>query len=628
MRYGYTGKILTVDLTAGTIMEEPPSENIYRSFLGGAGLGVKILYERIKPKADPLGPDNILGFVTGPLTGTTVPGSGRFTVVTKSPLTGGWAESNSGGFWGPALKWAGYDAVFFSGIAEKPVYLLISGGKAELRDASHLWGKDTNETDDILKNELGKSKARVSCIGPAGESCSLIAGIVNERGRIAARSGVGAVMGSKGLKAVVVMEDRKNKITIADREKLNAVSKKFVRDVNESFFQKGLAAAGTGGGTSFLVSIGDCPTKNWNSTGIDSMPACENLDSPNMDKYKIKSYGCHACTIRCGALIHVKEGLFATKSEMHRPEYESLAALGALCLNDQLKSVIKANEICNLYGMDTIAVGGVIAYAMECYEKGLLRMEDTDDIDLTWGNGEAVVALAEKIGKREGFGAVLADGVKKASERIGKGSEKYAMHVGGRGLPFHDPRLSASLGTFYISDAQPACHLGPQGSGLIEKGLPLGEDPRLQPPELSGNDDYKGKGEAYATGTGYYQLLSSSGLCALFAIGLAIPVAELISPVTGWNFDWEEGLKLGKRILTLRQAFNAREGIRPEEFKLPKRMLEPLSGGEAIGKEINFEKLKKGYFEAMGWDLETGKPNQQTLVYLGLDKLTENLWEE
>ena len=619
---GYAGKILMVDLTRGTIKEESPSEDIYRDFLGGTGLGVRILYERLKPKADPLGPDNILGFVTGPLTGTTVPGSGRFTVVTKSPLTGGWADSNAGGFWGPTLKWAGYDAVFFTGISSKPVYLIISDGKAELRDASHLWGKDTYETDDMLQQELGKSQLRVSCIGRAGESRSLMSGIVNEKGRIAARSGVGAVMGSKRLKAVAVVGDRKNDIAIADTGKLNSVRKKFTEEIKANGFHLGLAAAGTGGGTSFLVSITDCPTKNWNSTGLDSMPTCENLNSINMDKYKLRSYGCHACPIRCGALIQLKEGPFATRGEMHRPEYETLAALGTLCLNDNVESVIKANEICNLYGMDTIAVGGVIAFAIECYENGLITAKETDGIDLRWGKGQAVVALTEKIARQEGLGAVLADGVKRAAERIGKGSEKYAMHVGGRGLPYHDPRLSPGLGTYYIADAQPACHIGPQGTGLLEQGLPLGSDPILQSPRLAVYGDYDGKGRMYATGTEYFQLLSCSGLCALYSISFAVPVVELIAPVTGWDLDWEEGLKIGKRILTLRQAFNAREGITPEEFKLPERLMAPQSLGPAAGVKVDFEILRKGYFEAMGWSIDTGKPSRQTVVDLGLDKLT------
>jgi aldehyde:ferredoxin oxidoreductase len=624
MAGGYAGKILMVDLTAGTIREETPSEETYRQYIGGTGLGVRVLYERVKPGIDPLGPENMLGFVTGPLTATSVPGSGRFTVVTKSPLTGGWADSNAGGFWGPTLKWAGYDAVFVSGASAKPVCLIIANGEAELRDASPLWGKDTVETEDLLQQQLGQSQWRISCIGPAGESCSLMSGIVNEKGRIAARSGVGAVMGSKRLKAVAVKGDRKDGITIADPVALHSIREKFTTEVRANGFQQGLSAAGTGGGTSFLVSIGDCATKNWNSTGLVSMPTCERLNSMAMDKYKLRGYGCHACPIRCGALIQVKEGPYATRGEVHRPEYETLAALGTLCLNDQVESIIKANEICNRYGMDTIAVGGVIAFAMECYEKGLIGADDTEGLRLTWGNGEAIVSLTEKIARREGFGLVLADGVGKAAERIGKGSERFAMHVGGRSLPFHDPRLSPWLGTNYTADAQPACHMGPQGSELLEQGLPLGSDPLLQSPKLNPYGDFDRKGSLYATGAAYFQLLSSGGLCALYSISFAVPVAELIAPVTGWNFDWKEGLTTGQRILTLRQAFNAREGIKPNTFKLPERVMTPQSAGPAAGVKIDFEALKKGYFDVMGWSTDTGKPHRETLIRLGLEKLVED----
>jgi len=621
---GYAGKILFVDLTTGKAKEETPPESLYRDFIGGTGLGVRILYERMKPKAEPLGPENILGFVTGPLTATPTPGSGRFTVVTKSPLTGAWADANAGGFWGPELKWAGYDGVFISGASPKPVYLFISGGKAEIKDASHLWGKDANETDDILQKELGKLQARVACIGPAGEACSLISGIVNERGRIAARSGVGAVMGSKRLKAVVVRGDKK-KIAVAEPEKLKSVREVFTKKLKNSKFHQGLTAAGTGGGTSFLLSIGDCPTKNWNATGTESMPTATNLDSANMDKYKLKSYGCHACPVRCGAIIQAKEGPFATNGEVHRPEYETLAALGTLCLNDNVESVIRANEICNLYGLDTMAVGNVIAFAMECYENGLIDKKDTGGIELAWGNAAAVVALAEKIAKREGFGAVLADGVEKAAERIGKGAEKYAVHVHGHRLPYHDPRNSPSKGTIYMSDAQPAAHMDSEGTGMLEQGIALGTDPRLQPSRLEVYGDYSSKGPTYATGAAYYQLLSSAGLCALYTVAFAVPVAELIAPVTGWDFSWEEGLKAGRRILTLRQAFNAREDLSLAEFKLPKRVTVPQSVGPAAGVEVNFDALKKGYFEAMGWNIKSGKPYRQTLNEMGLGQLTSDL---
>lgn len=621
---GYTGKILFVDLTTGRMREESPPESLYRDFIGGTGLGVRILYEHIKPKADPLGPENVLGFVTGPLTATPTPGSGRLTVVAKSPLTGAWADSNSGGSLGPELKAAGYDAVFFSGVAPKPVYLLLSRGKAELRDASHLWGKDTNETDNMLQQELGEPKVKIACIGPAGEACSLISGIVNERERIAARSGVGVVMGSKRLKAVAVRGGKK-KGFVAQPEKFRPAREDYSRRLKGSKFQQGLTAAGTGGGLSFLVSIGDCPIKNWNSTGTEAMPTCTNLDTANMDKYKLRSYTCHACPVRCGAIIQVKEGPFATKGEVRRPEYETLAALGTLCLNDNAESVIRANEICNLYGLDTMAVGNVIAFAMECYENGLITKEDTDGIELTWGNSEALVAVVDKMAKREGFGAVLADGVEKAAQRIGKGSEKYAMHVHGHRIPYHDPRNSPALGTSIMSDAQPACHMNTEGTNLLEQGVPLGSDPLLQSPKLAIYGDYEGKGPMYATGAAYYQLLSSSGLCALYMVAFAVPVAELIAPVTGWDFGWAEGLKAGRRILTLRQAFNAREGLLPEEFKLPERVMLPQSVGPAAGAKIDYDSLKSGYFAAMGWDIKTGKPHRQTLIDLGLDELTSDL---
>ena len=622
---GYTGKIIFVDLTKGTIKEKSPPESVYRDFIGGTGLGVRILYEHMKPRADALGPENMLGFVTGPLTATPTPGSGRITVVCKSPLTGAWAESNAGGSLGPELKAAGYDAILFSGIAPKPVYLSLSEGKAELKDASHLWGKDTTETDDILQQELGEPKAKIACIGPAGELCSLISGIVTDKGRIAARSGVGAVMGSKRLKAVAVKGDKK--VSVAEPEKLRSVGRDFLKNIKASGFQRGLSTTGTGGGLSELISIGESTIKNWRLSGLEAMPTCVNLDSANMEKYKLRSYGCHACPVRCGAIVQVNEGPFATKGESHRPEYETLAALGTLCMDDNVESVIKANEMCNLYGLDTLAVGSVIAFAMECYENGLISNKETDGIELTWGNAEAVIAVLEKLARREGFGAVLADGVEKASERIGKGSEEYAMHVHGQGLPFHDPRNNPCRGTGYIADANPGRHIETECTTVLEHGGSLDSDPALQTPKLEVYGDYKSKGPMYAIGAEYYQVFSSSGLCTLLGVANIVPVAEFIAAVTGWDFRWAEGLEIGRRILTLRQAFNAREGLSPDEFKLPRRVMVPASVGEAAGVEVDFDSLKSGYFAAMGWDIKSGKPYRRTLIDLGLDKLTGDLWE-
>jgi aldehyde:ferredoxin oxidoreductase len=621
MPFGYAGKLLFVDLTTGEFSEESPDEEFFRMWVGGTGLGVRVLMERTRPGIDPLGPDNMLGFTTGPLTGTGVYGGGRYTVVAKSPLTGSWADSNSGGFFGPELKGAGYDGVFFIGAASKPVCLVIDAGKPRLMDANFLWGKDTYETDDALQASLGEPGSwRIACIGPSGEHRSLLAGIVNEKGRIAARSGMGAVMGSKNLKAVAVRAGKKGRLPVADKDGLREIQKTYLEQLKASPFHQGLTAAGTGGGTSFLLSIGDCPADNWATSGTDSLPTCSNLDSANMDRYKLDSYGCHTCPVRCGALIRVNEGPFASQDELHRPEYETLASLGPMCRNDNLEAVIRSNELCNRYGLDTMGVGNAIAFAMECHVNGLVSSEDAGGLDLSWGNPEAIVGLTQQMGERRGLGAILADGSKAAAQKIGKGSEQYAMQVAGRAIPYHDPRLAPSSATFYISDAVPAQHLGPQGMGVLEQGGALGADPLLQPGdsgELFG--DYDKKGEIYSRGAAYIQLLSSAGLCCLYAQFYTPPVVELLKPVTGWDMDWLEGLNAGKRILTLRQAYNAREGLRPDDFRYPKRFETPLSVGPAAGQSIPAEVLRARYFEAMGWDGSTGKPRAETLTALGID---------
>jgi len=618
MKGGYCGKILFVELSEGRIEELKPSEQTYREFIGGTGLGVRFLYEKMKAGSDPLGHENILGFVTGPLTGTSAPGSGRFTVVCKSPLTNAWADSNSGGYWGPELKYAGYDAVFIKGMAKEPVYLYVFQGKAELKDASHLWGKDTRETDEKLRKELGDEKVRVACIGPSGESKSLISGIVNEEGRIAARSGVGAVMGSKRLKAVVVRGEEK--VAVAHPEKLEEAKKAYFDLFKANNFQQNLAAHGTGGGLSFLVSIGDSPIKNWTLHGTEAMPTCTKLDSVNMERFKLRRYGCHSCVVRCGAIVKVEKGEFSTKGEIHRPEYETLAAFGTNCFNDNIEAIIRANEICNIYGMDTIAVGNLIAFAMECYEKGLIKKQDTDGLDLSWGNAEAIVSLTEKIARRDGFGALLADGPRAAADRIGKGAEKYAMHVSGQAFPYHDPRISPAQGTNYFANANPSRHMDSSGTQTLERGGALGSDPVLSAPVLDLYGDYSSKGPMLALGGQFLQFFSSAGLCALLLLGSTVPAAEYVSAVTGWDMDWSEALKTGKRILTLRQAFNAREGIVPNNFYLPERLLPPLKAGVSAGNEIDFATMQATYFAAMGWDLKSGKPYPMTWRELGLDE--------
>jgi aldehyde:ferredoxin oxidoreductase len=620
----YAGKILLVDLNTGNIKEVSLQESLYRAYIGGSGLGARILYEKIKPKADPLGPDNVLGFVTGPLTATNVPGSGRYTAVGKSPITGGWGEANAGGYWGPELKWAGFDAVFFQGISPKPVYLLISDGKVELKDASHIWGKNTIETERMLQDESGFDKLKVACIGQAGEKLSLMAGIVNDGGRVAARSGLGAVMGSKKLKAVAVHAgNTKTPISAADPAMLKTIQDKLIRDIKASKIHQGLTTYGTASSLSHLLAIGDSTAKNWSATGADSLPTAAKLEGPAMVQYKLKSYGCQACTIRCGGLVKVREGAFATSGEARRPEYETLAAFGTMCLNDNVESVIKANEICDHYGMDTMGTGGCVAFAIECYENGLITGKDTDGLVLKWGNAEAIVALTEKICKREGFGAILADGVRIAAEKIGKGSEQYAMHIRGHRIPYHDPRLYSTRAAAFLCAAQPACHTTCMASSMLENGMDIGSDALLKSPRLPKNSEIVKKVQLSATGEAYAHLLNASGLCYFYSLFFSAPTVELLAPTTGWNIDWAEGLKAGRRIMALTQAFNAREGITPDGYVFPKRLTEPPQAGLAAGITPDYSKIKESWFEAMDWDIKTGMPNNKTLVDLGINDLVK-----
>ncbi len=436
---GYMGKLLFVDLTAGTIRQEPLGEELRRDFLGGYGLGARILYERMPPAADPLGPDNMLGFATGPLTGTPALGSGRYTVVGKSPLTGTWADANSGGDFGPYLKFSGFDAVFFTGISPGPVYLLIDNGNAELRDAADLWGSDTLATDDVLRERHGLRQTRVACIGPAGEKLTRFAAVINDKGRAAGRTGLGAVMGSKKLKAVVARSDTQ-RVPVADQAAAERLRTEWLSRINPS--GQLLSDFGTAGLTDGLAEVGDSPVTNWSGSFPADFPNVERIAGEAVVAEQQRKYACWRCTMACGG--HMKAGP-GRLGDSHKPEYETLCMAGTNCLNDDLESIIRLNDICNAQGLDTISMGAIIAFAIECYENGIITAEDTAGLELRWGNGEAIAALAAKIAAREGIGELLADGVKRAAARLGRGSEAFAVHSQGQELPAHDPKFAPAL---------------------------------------------------------------------------------------------------------------------------------------------------------------------------------------
>jgi aldehyde:ferredoxin oxidoreductase len=621
---GYVGKVAFVNLSTGSVQVEPVSESVGRDFIGGYGLAARVLFERQPKQADPLGPENILALAAGPLTGTKAPTGGRYMACGKSPLTGGWGDANSGGYFGSELKAAGFDAVFISGIAAAPRLLWVTDGRIEVRDAAHLWGLDTIEAESAIRKELGDTKIRVAGIGPASERLSLISGIVNDRGRIAARSGMGAVMGSKKLKAVAVRG--RGRVPVADAAGLGRISKEFAQQLRG---MPGMAQAlmkhGTCGFTTALIAGGATPVKNWQLAGEQAFPNAKRVaDGDAVIRFQTRKYGCASCPIACGGICEVNEGRYPV-GEVHKPEYETIGAFGPLCLCDDLETIIKLHDMCNRSGLDTISAGHVLAFAMECFEKGILTESDTDGIRITWGDGPAMVALLDRTIRRQGIGDLLADGVKAAALKIGRGAEACAVHVGGQEPGLHNALFLPSRGTGFVCDPTPGRHTAAPMARL--EGGPGAYAPY---PELKIDTFeryvYSGKGQMSATASAYLQVGNCAGVCVMpFMFFGNFPLIELLNAVTGWGLDVAEALATGARIQTLRQSFNIREGIAPQTVRLPDRMSgrPPQSAGPLAGVTIDVESLARDYRCAMGWDAETGIPTKETLEKLGLSALVE-----
>ncbi|MGD8960932.1 MAG: aldehyde ferredoxin oxidoreductase family protein [Desulfobacterales bacterium] len=621
---GYAGKIGFVDLSTGKIKISELDERMARDYIGGQGLGARILFERQKKGVDPMGPESYLGFTTGPLTGTKVPTGGRYMAVCKSPLTGGWGDANSGGYFGAELKAAGWDAIFVSGVAAAPKYIAIVDDRIEIKDAVHLWGQDTVDTEQSIRTEAKDGKIRIASIGPASEKRSLISGIVNDAGRIAARSGVGAVMGAKKLKAVAVRGS--GRARIADNDELVRLRKAFIKEMREmGGFAQTLMDHGTCGITGGGVASGVTPVKNWQHTGEQSFPNLEKIaDVDAIMAYQSRKYGCANCPIACGGIFNVDNGKYPV-GETHKPEYETIGAFGTLCMCDDFESIIKLNDMCNRSGLDTISAGTVLAFAMECFENGILTTGDTDGIELTWGNAEAMIAMTAKMIAREGFGDVLADGVKVAAEKIGSAAAPFAMHVGGQEPGLHNALYLPSRGTGFVCDPTPGRH-----TAAPMARIDAGPGQWAPYPELNiGEYDrytYSGKGPISATASQYLQVGSSAGVCIMPMMFFGnYPLIEFFNAVTGWDLDANEILTTGARIQTLRHCFNLREGIAPSDVKLPDRMAgrPPQDDGPVAGVTIDVDSLAREYRQAMGWDPDSGKPDKATLNQLGLRDLIE-----
>lgn len=618
---GTAGSILLVNLTSGRTRIEHPDDELYLTYLGGYGLGAYYLYRMQPPRADPLGPDNTLGFFTGLLTGTEGITTNRYVVVAKSPKTEGWGDANAGGYLGPVMKAAGLDGILFSGASPRPVYLLYRDGRAELLPADQWWGLDTCETHDRI-TELYGPNARAATIGPAGERMSLLAGIVNEKYRIAARSGLGAVMGSKKLKAVVIVGKDKVDIPVADPDGYKRSMKKHQEFLKTRPRWNVLRQYGTSGSMAGLTRKGDTPVKNWSGTAEVDFPTVDRISDDAVLAIQRKKYACWRCPIACGGVTEVKQGPFACSG--HKPEYETLGAFGSMCLNDDLASIHLCNDICNRAGLDTISTGCTVAFAIECFENGLIGPEDTAGLELRWGAAGAIVELVRLIARRERFGAVLADGTKKAAQRIGKGAEQYAMHVGGEELPMHDPRLVPGAATSYKMDATPGRHT--QVSSWIAE---LGSGPPDLVEQPQPQHHYPGKGKVHMTIHNYFHVAQAAGMCMFAALTLKPDaLTDSLTYVTGHRFTLDDVLTCGARIAALRMAFNLREGIRNIELPVPDRVLgrPPLTVGPTASRTVELDAQVQDYLEAMGWDTGTGVPTKETLLTLGLDFAAKDLY--
>lgn len=615
---GYMGKTLWVDLTSGAMHDETLDDSVLRDFVGGYGVAARLLFSRMKPGVDALGPDNIFGITTGPLTGSPAPTGTRWTVVGRSPLTGGWGDANGSGYFAVALKRAGYDAVFFTGIAPRPVYLYIDEGHAELRPAEHLWGKDCYEIEDWVKDTLGKD-VEAACIGPSGEKLSLIAGVMHFKGRTAARSGLGAVMGSKRLKMVAVRGTQA--LPLANAAAVNAVRKKYVQEITSGvgsadFYRE----TGTPGYTPAGIDNGDSPTKNWGASTL-AFPDKDAFKFDELLKMRVKRHSCWHCPISCwGASRVVYNG---SVTESHQPEYETAAAFGSMTLNNSYPSLVKSSELCNRYGVDTISAGGCIAFAIECFEHGLIGLKETGGIKLAWGDHVAMNAMLEKLCKREDFGDILADGVKRAAAYVGPASEPFAIHCGGQELPMHDPRYEPGLGVIYQLDATPGRH-----TQACQYTVPPGF--KTNRPGFGENRSQQdGRGRWVKEASALCHTMNASGVCLFGYCSTHITfVPDFIAAVTGQEFTVDDMLLVGERIANIRQAFNVREGINAVAQPIPKRAFgkPPLPDGHTAGIDVQIDQLLRETLDDFGWTLGAAKPKRAVLKRLGLDDVAKELW--
>jgi aldehyde:ferredoxin oxidoreductase len=602
---GYMGKILRVDLTAGELWDESLNEAHAHAFVGGSGLAARYIYDMVDDDADPLGPENPLVFMTGPLVGTAMPSAGRCSVCALSPLTRIWGESNTGGFFGPELRFAGYDGVVITGQAGEPTWLSIVEGRAELHVAADLWGSDSYEAQDLVREALGEPRARVACIGLAGENVALMAAVMNDHGRAAGRTGMGAVMGSKKLKAIGVRGSAA--VPLADSDGLKAVAREIIAGADEDMTVMALQLAGTASYVDMGLMFGDMPIRYYQQ---GEWEGASNLSGVLMaDQYLNRGTTCYRCPIGCGRETRAPSyGL----DKVDGPEYETLGALGSLAMVDDLEAVIYAGHLCNVYGLDTISTGCTIALACEMFERGVLSAADTEGLEIRYGDVQTIHRVIEMMARREGFGDALAEGSAALAERFGV--PELAATVNRLEVPMHDSRAFAGLAVTYALSPRGACHM--EGDMY---SVDTGQGPPYELGVLPGDrfEVTEEKGRVAARQQAWRNLYNALILCQFQNPGVE-RVLVALNTATGWDLEVEGLVTLGRRIATLKRLLNLRRGVSRADDRLPDLLLEPLEDGGTEGQVPDLTTLLSGAYAEYGWDPETGRPTPETMEELGL----------
>jgi aldehyde:ferredoxin oxidoreductase len=618
--------VLHVDLTTGGITVEEPDERFYRHYMGGSAMGLYYLLKTTPPGTDPLGPANTLALMVSPLTGVPISGQSRMTATTRSPLTNMVGDSQCGGFWPAEFKFTGFDGVVITGRAATPVYLWIHDGGAELRDARHLWGRDTHDVQTALEEELGDKRVEVLQCGVAGENGVRFAAMINMSNRANGRTGMGSVMGSKNLKAVVVRG--KQRPTLADPDAVKALTRWGAEHAPDDMGSMTLL------GTTALVrpqhSRGGLPTYNYDSGVFDEH---DSISGHTMRETILKENDtCYACVVRCKRVVEVTEGPYRVDPIYGGPEYETLATFGSYCGISDLAAVAYANQLCNQYGMDTIACGATIAWAMDCFEHGIITLEDTGGIALNYGDAAAMVRMVEMIARREGFGDVLADGSAQAARRFGPEAEDRLLTVKGSEMPAHMPQVKRSLALIYAVNPFGADHMSSEHDGSYTEYNPrIAELGLVDPQPATALNPEKVRYAFYTQCS--YSLLDTLSVCQfvygpdwqLFSMS---QLTDLVRAVTGWPVTLFELQKLGERRLNMLRAFNAREGYGRDKDTIPKKLTRPLTGGASDGMFVTVEEVERAkdtYYAMAGWDVATGMPLRGKLEELGIGWVADEL---